>query len=105
MCDVDGENLDKETCNFTYLKFSNMHQIALHGDKDERKKYSQNKVSNAFHDITFGIHIYGLLHSTPPDILHVVRKGIVEWYVKAVIDNLTDTTKEKLDALTKTFHN
>ena len=105
MCNVDGENLDNEKCNFTYLKFSDMHQIALHGDKDERKKYSQHKVANAFHDVTFGVQDYGLLHSTPPDILHVVRKGIVEWSVKAVIDNLTDTTKAKLDALTKTFHN
>ena len=38
--DVAEKNLDNKTCNFIYLKFSDMHQIALHGNKDERKKYS-----------------------------------------------------------------
>ena len=70
-----------------------MHQIALHGNKNERKVYSQHNISNAFYDVTFGIQIYGLLYTIPPDISHVIRKIIVEWSIKVVIGNLTDTTK------------
>lgn len=37
MCDVDSKNLDNGNYHCTYLKFSNMHYIALHGTEDERK--------------------------------------------------------------------
>ena len=77
MCDVDGENLDNENYSCTYLKFCDMHHIALNGTDEERKQYSIHQVANAFHNITFGLKEYGILHSTPHDILHVVRKCIV----------------------------
>ena len=55
-----------------------MHQIALHGTKEQRIQYSQHDINNAFYRINFAVQDKGLLFSTPPDILHVVRKGIVE---------------------------
>ena len=103
MCDVDSDNLDNPTYICTYLKFSDMHQIALHGTQDERKQYSQHDIVNAFHAVNFGGQKNGLLSATPPDILHVVRKGIVEWSVKSVLDNLTDDPKDKLDKLAIEF--
>ena len=85
MCDVDSNNLDEENYDYTYLTFADMHTIATNGTDEERQKYSQHEVINAFHNISFGGQEYGLLACTPPDILHVVRKGIVEWSAKAVI--------------------
>ena len=78
MCDVDEENLDNKNCDFTYLNSSDMHQIALHCNKDERKQLAQHIVANAFHDVPLGVQDYDLFCSRPPDTLNVVRKGIVE---------------------------
>jgi len=86
MCDVNSKNLDNEKYTCKYLCFNDMHEIAMNGTKKQSKKYSQHQVYNAFMKVDFGNQQYGLLHCTPPDILHVVRKGIVEWSVKAVID-------------------
>ena len=74
MCDVYRENLDNENCSFIYLKFSDIYQIALHDKKNERKRYSQHNVANTFHNVTFGVQIYGLLYSKTPDILYVFMK-------------------------------
>ena len=97
MCDVDSKNLDNEKYNFQYLKFCGMHQIAMQGTLEQQVQYSQHAVCNEFHAVNFGGQDYGLLSATPPDILHVVRKGIVEWSVKAVTEQLTDTTKAELE--------
>ena len=66
--------------------------------------YSQHEVTNDFYNINFGGQEYGLLGCTPPDILHVVRKGIVEWTVKAVLENLTAASKAKLDSLALKYY-
>ena len=60
---------------------------------------------NAFHLVNFGGQDRGLLFATPPDILHVVRKGIVEWSAKTVINHLTYKTKAELDNLAIRFKN
>ncbi len=104
MCDVDSDNLDNEKFNCTYLRFSDLRAIATNGTDEQRKLYSQHEVTNAFHNINFGGQEYGLLGCTPPEILHVVRKGIVEWSVKPVLENLTDTAKARLDCLALNFH-
>ena len=104
MCDVNSANLDNEKYDCTYLRFADMHSIATNGTDEQRQMYSQHEVTNAFYNINFGGQEYGLLGCTPPDILHVVRKGIVEWSVKAVLENLTDTSKAGLDSLALNFH-
>ena len=104
MCDVNSDNLDNENHECNYLYFDDMNHIAINGTEEERKQYSQHQVLNAFQKIDFGGQKYGLLSCTPPDILHVIRKGIVEWSVKAVLENLTDTTKANIDALAINFH-
>ena len=53
MCDVNGENLDNEKYNFTYLKQSDMHHNAMHGTDEQQQLYSQHKLLNAFHNINF----------------------------------------------------
>lgn len=103
MCDVNSENLDNPIYNFNYLKFSNLHHIALHGTEEERRKFSQHEINNAFYNVNFGGQDKGLLFATPPDILHVLQKSIVEWSVKAVINNITDGPKEILDNLAIEF--
>ena len=103
MCDVNGENLDNEKYKYTYLKQSEMHHIAMHGTDEQQRLYSQHKLLNAFHNINFGGQKYGLLGCTRPNILHVIRKGIVEWSVKTVLENLTDTKKALLDDLAIAF--
>ena len=105
MCNVTSINLDNEMFKYKYLKQSDMHNIAMNGTDEQRKAFSQHKVFNACQNVNFGGQEFGVLGCTPPDILHVVRKGIVEWSVRAVIDNLTDTNKAKLDNLTIIFHN
>ena len=105
MCNVNSENLDNPTFNYEYLKFSDMHHIALHGTKEQRVQYSQHDINNAFHAVNFGGQERGLLFATPPDILHVVRKGIVEWSVKSVLEHLTDGPKAQLDELAIEFKN
>ena len=82
-----------------------MHQIAMQGTAEQQFKYSQHAVCNAFHLVNFGGQDRGLLFATPPDILHVVRKGIVEWSAKTVINHLTDKTKAELDNLAIRFKN
>ena len=96
MCDVNSDNLDDEKCKFNYLSFDEMHHIAINGTEEQRVKYYQHKVANAFWDINLGKQKYGLLGCTPPDILHVVRKGIVEWSARAVIENLSTNTKKNI---------
>ena len=76
-----------------------MHQFAMQGTKDEQDNYLQHAVCNAFHKVNFGGQDCGLLFATLPDILHVVRKGIVEWSVKTVLNYLTDKAKRELDEL------
>ena len=61
---------------------------------EQQVQYSQHVVCNVFHVINFGGQDYGLLFATPPDILHVVRKGIVEWSVKTALDYLSDKPKK-----------
>ena len=78
MCDVNADNLDNERCRCTYLKFCDLHQIAMHGTEQECKEHSQHQVFNTFYHVSFGGQPHGLLGCTPPDILHVIRKGIVE---------------------------
>ena len=82
-----------------------MHQIAMQGTEEKQIEYSQHAACNAFYNVNFGGQDCGLLFATPPDILHVVRKGIIEWSVKTVIDHLTDNTKAKLDGLAIEFKN
>ena len=36
MCDVNSDNLDNQDYKFNYLKFSDMHHIALHGSVEQR---------------------------------------------------------------------
>ena len=78
MCDVNGINLDKEEIKFKYLAFEDMHHIAINGTDETGEQYSVHNVVNASHDVHLGHGRYGLLHSTPPDVLHVIRKGVVE---------------------------
>merc|ERR1711884_690327 len=77
----------------------------MQGTMDQQFKYSQHAVCNAFHLVNFGGQDRGLLFATPPDILHVVRKGIVEWSAKTVINHFTDKTKAELDNLAIRFKN
>ena len=104
MCDVNAVDLDNERCKYTYLKFCDLHQIAMHGTEQERKEHSQHKVFNAFYHVSFGGQPNGLLGCTPPDILHVIRKGIVEWSVKTVLHYLSDSDKARLDYMATSFH-
>ena len=80
-----------------------MHHIALHGSVEQRVQYLQHDITNAFHNINFGGQEHGILFATPPDILHVVRKGIVEWSVKTVLNHMTNGTKKALDQLAIEF--
>ena len=105
MCNVNSDNLDNPAFNYEYLKFSDMHHIALHGSKEQRVQYSQHDINNAFYGVNFAMKDGELLYSTPPDILHVVRKGIVEWAVRSVIDNMTEGPRAQLDELAIEFKN
>ena len=51
MCDVNGGNLDDERYEYTYLKKSDMHHIAMHGIDEQQRLYSQHKLFDAFHNI------------------------------------------------------
>ena len=53
MCDVDSKNLDNEKYNFQYLKFCDIHQIAMQGTLEQQVKYSQHAIYNAFHAVNF----------------------------------------------------
>ena len=77
----------------------------MQGTVEQQLQYSQHAVCNEFHLINFGGQECGLLLATPPDILHVVRKGIVEWSAKTIINYLTDKTKAELDNLAIRFKN
>ena len=76
-CNVNSPNLDNERCNSIYQKFHDMYNIALNGSQDERKLFSQHAVFNAFYNANFCGQIYGLLCFTPPNILHVIRKELL----------------------------
>ena len=78
MCDVDLNDFNNSNYHCTYLKSSDLQHIALHGTEDGRKQYYQHQVANTFHDINFGGQDYRLLCSILPDILTVIRKGIIE---------------------------
>ena len=42
MCDVDSKNLDNEKYNFQYLKFCDMHQIAMQGTLKQQVQYENH---------------------------------------------------------------
>lgn len=82
-----------------------MHQIAMQGTAEQQIQYSPHVVYNAFHAVNFGGKDCGFLFATLLDILHVIRKRIVEWLAKTVLNYFTDKIKEKLDDLAIKFKN
>ena len=82
-----------------------MHQISIKGTVEQQIKYSQYAVRNAFHAVNFGGQDCSLSFATLPDILHVVRKGIVEWSTKTVLNHFTDKARAELDILAIKFKN
>ena len=104
MCDVNGIDLDNQGIKFKYLSFDYMLHIAINGIDETRKQYSVHSVINAVYDVNLGHEKYRLLHSTQPDVLHVIQKGIIKWSMREVIENLPDKTKVKLDNLAINFH-
>ena len=81
-----------------------MHHIVLYGTNVQILKFSQHELANALNNVNFSGQEYGLLRCTPPDILHVVEKGIVEQSIKLMLEKFTNSTKARLNNLAIVFN-
>ena len=104
VCDVNEEEFVKPDCMYTLTNSLEMTTFQSEGNVQQCQEYSMHVVDNAFHNLNMGAATNGIFTATPPDVLHVVRKGLVEEMVKLVLSILTDSQKASLDTLALHYH-
>ena len=104
-CDVSYEDLDNPDVNCQYLEAATMHEIALCPDPEQHKQYSQHRVDNAFNHVIIADPIRGIMGSTPTEIMHVFRGGMIAVVTYLVLENVPDSKKAALDHLAIRYHN
>ena len=70
-----------------------MHNIAMKGSDNLRKRWSQHQLDNVFNHMPMACLTHGILGSTPVDRMHAFRKGIIESMTTFIIENLKDGQK------------
>ena len=103
-CDVNYDNLNNPNVLCNFLKADTMHEMALQGTDDERKRWSQHKLNNVFFRIPMADPVFGIMGSTPTETMHAFRKGMIEKVTLLVFEKLTAGQKAKLDGLAVDFH-
>ena len=81
-----------------------MHQIAISGNLDVQRRWSQHAVQNAFLNVPMADPKFGIFGSTPVETMHVFQKGMIEVVTFLVLENVPDSKKAQLDALAVKFH-
>ena len=104
VCNVMDDSLSNPDCVYEINDSVALTAIQQLGSKDDCQSLSVHQVDNAFHSITMGGPSNGIFTATPPDMLHVVRKGIMERLVRAILDQMTPTENATLDRMAHHYH-
>ena len=103
-CNVSYEDLDDPYIECLPLYADTMHQIAISGNLDVQRRWSQHAVQNAFLNVPMADPKFGIFGSTPVETMHVFQKGMIEVVTFLVLENVPDSKKAQLDALAVKFH-
>ena len=103
-CNVNYANLDNHLVQCTYLSADVMHKIALTGDVETRKRWSQHQLDNAFNSVPLADPVRGIFGATPCETMHCFRKGMIEMVTFLVLKNVPVSKRAALDRLAIHFH-
>ena len=104
VCNVLDDDLSNPDCSYNTNDSVSLIATQQHGSKEDCRNLSVHQVDNAFCSINMGGPSNGIFTATPPDMLHVVRKGMMERLVRLMLDELTPTENAALDRMAHHYH-
>ena len=104
VCNVTDESLSDPNCDYVINNSQTFHDTQQHGSKDDCRNLSVHQGKNAFSSINMGGVSNGIFTATPPDMLHVVRKGLMERLVHCILKECSKSEKALLDQMNHHFH-
>ena len=107
-CNVSFKHLDehrKSKFECTFAEAAHMRDIARSHNEERRKKHSMHWLDNAFYELPFVDQIRGIFGATPSEVLHCLRKGVIEWCNQLCMGKLTTTRKTEIDRLGRLLTN
>ena len=104
VCNVMADDLSNPDCNYDTNDSCALTATQKNGSKEDCQNLSMHQVDNAFGSINMGGPSNGIFTATPPDMLHVVRKGVMERLVRSILDELTPTENAALDRMAHHYH-
>jgi len=68
-----------------------------------KKVFSSHPVDNAFFKLDWGPNLRGIFGATPTDLMHAFEEGVVEYFLKVILDPLPEGEQSKLDEIATHF--
>ena len=104
VCDVSEESFCDPEASFSIADSAELTKIQETGNLESCQASSVHAVNNAFRLVDMGGASNGIFTATPPDILHVVRKGLMERLVHCLLDDMSPVAKATLDRMAMHYH-
>ena len=60
---------------------------------------STHVCNNAFYQLDFGANEPSLLGASPPDVMHMIKEGLIMYIMTVFTDSMTDTVRSHVDEL------
>ena len=104
-CNVEYVNLDNHLVQCSYLTAHMINEIAIAGEDETRKRWSQHRLDNAFTYVPLTDPICGIFGATPTEAMHCFRKaGMNEVVTFLVLQNVPASKRAELDWIAIDFH-
>ena len=104
VCDVSESSFSDPWASFNLANSAQLTQMQLSGDKETCYLSSVHRVNNAFRQLDMGGSGNGIFTATPPDVLHVVRKGLMERLVHCILEQFSPSALATLDKMAIHYH-
>jgi len=103
-CDINYANLSNPEVQCKWIFAHPMHRIAVSGDDQLQKRWSQHVLNNVFNRMPLADPRRGIFGATPVDTMHAFRKGILENTTLFILQNLKRGHQVMLDGMAIDFH-
>ena len=104
VCDVSEEGFSNPEASYTIADSVQLTQTQSSGDKEMCSLSSVHHVNNAFRQLDMGGSSNGIFTATPPDVLHVVRKGLMERLAHCILEQFSSSELATLDKMAIHYH-
>ena len=100
-CDIATNDTDNPMATCVYITQQRIQDLIDRNDLDGLLKLSHHWVQNAWHWVDFGGDKYGVHGATPPEPLHWLQLGLIQYAIIGFLKRCTDSTKRKIDDFIK----